>query len=98
MSFQKITSIIINKKRWTIGYGFPGKTKGKVDEGSCNYEKRKVIIHHKKKGRICSLAEIVFHEIAHARFPDMKEDSINELGKIAAAVFHKMQEYESDTL
>lgn len=90
MSFRKIATITINGKRWSVGYGFAGMTNGKKDEGCCDYAKRKVTILHEKRGRICSLSEIVFHEIAHARFPDIKEEAINELGQIASAVFHKM--------
>lgn len=98
MSFRKILSININGKRWVVGYGYPGgeKIRGKirVHDGICNWEKRKIIIQAKNRGRSRSLAETIFHEVAHARFPDMNEDAIEELSSLAGKIFTKMQKYE----
>jgi len=98
MSFRKILSININGKRWVVGYGYPGgeKIRGKirVHDGICNWDKRKIIIQAKNRGRSRSLAETIFHEVAHARFPDMNEDAIEELSSLAGKIFTKMQKYE----
>jgi hypothetical protein len=98
MSFRKILCININGKRWVVGYGYPGgqKVRGKlrVHDGICNWEKRKIIIQAEKRGRFRSLAETIFHEVAHARFPDMQEHAIEELSSLAGKIFTKMQKHE----
>jgi hypothetical protein len=98
MSFRKILSININGKRWIVGYGYPGgeKIRGKirVHDGICNWAKRKIVIQPQERGRSRSLAETIFHEVAHARFPDMKEDAVEELSSLAGKIFTKMQKYE----
>jgi len=89
MGFRRIMSIVIRGQRWEVGFGYPNKTNGKINDGLCDYEKKRIIIHSKKNGRKCSLADAVFHEVAHARLPDLNEDAITELGEIAAKVFSR---------
>ena len=99
MSFKKILSININGKRWVVGYGYPGgqKIRGKirVHDGICDWEKRKIVIQAQQRGRSRSLAETIFHEVAHARFPDMTENAIEELSSLAGKIFTKMQRCEA---
>ena len=90
MGFRRIMSIVIRGQRWEVGFGYPNKTNGRVNDGLCHYEQKRIIIHSKKNGRKCSLADAVFHEVAHARFPDLNEDSITELGEIASRVFTEL--------
>ena len=95
MSFKKICSAMINCKRWSIGFGFTGKTDRFVDDGSCNYQKRKIVIRAAHNGRARSLEECVIHEIAHAHFPQLDEPSINHFGEVCANVLAKMQAAEA---
>lgn len=77
MRFQKIGSLVINNKRWSYGWGDAGSVKGAANDGICNYEKRRIIINKKSKR---SLANVFCHELAHARFPDLEEQAVDELG------------------
>lgn len=85
---------MINGKRWDIGFGYTGKTNGKVDDGVCRYHSRRIVIHAADKGRVTSLEEIIIHEVAHAVFPQTKEDSIDHMGQVAAEILAKMREAE----
>lgn len=96
MSFKKICTAMINGKRWSIGFGYTGKTKGIVDDGSCNYQKRQIVIHAAHNGRTRSLEECVIHEVAHAHFPQLDEFSIQHFGDVCAKVLLKMKTAEPD--
>ena len=94
MSFRKVCTTMINGKRWTIGFGFTGKTAGIVDDGSCRYASNKIVIHSAHSGRSRSLEECVIHEVAHAVLPQIDEPTITHLGEVAARVLLKMQAAE----
>jgi hypothetical protein len=91
MKFKKIASITINDAKWSIGYGYPGKTDGKTNDGICDYEKRRITI---SRGSTRNLLDVLAHEILHARFPDLTEESVNETAGIideAYGAFSKFQ-------
>ena len=94
MSFRKVCTTMINGKRWTIGFGFTGKTAGVVDDGSCRYATNTIVIHSAHSGRVRSLEECVIHEVAHAVLPQIDEATINHLGEVAAKVLARMQAAE----
>lgn len=96
MSFRKICSAVFNGKRWSIGFGFPGKTKGKVDDGVCRYYSKRIVIHRKAKGRVICLEEAIIHECAHAAFPFILEADIDKFAESTAKVLHKMRAVEAD--
>ena len=96
MSFRKICSAVFNGKRWSIGFGFPGKTKGKVDDGVCRYSTKRIVIHRKAKGRVVSLEEACIHECAHAAFPMIMEADIDTFAEVTAKVLAKLKAAEPD--
>jgi hypothetical protein len=87
MRFQKIGTLIINDKRWSYGWGDAGRVKSAPNDGICNYEKRRIIINRKPKR---SFANVFCHELAHARFPDLEEQSIEELGSLLEEMHREM--------
>jgi hypothetical protein len=96
MSFRRICSAIFNKKRWQIGFGWTGKTNGKVDDGVCRYHQQRIVIHGKHRGRIVSLEEACIHECAHAAFPMILEDDIDRFASATAKVLKKLKAAEPD--
>ena len=97
MSFRKITSAIFNGKRWEVGFGFTGMTKGKVDEGVCRYHSKRIVIHRKAKGRRITLEEATIHECAHAAFPMIMEDDIDRFAVATAKVLARLKSAEPDS-
>ena len=96
MGFKKICNAMINGKRWSVGFGYTGKTNGVVDDGSCCYRKRQIVIHAAHKGRTRSLEECVIHEMAHAHFTQIDEPSIAHFGEECAKVLLAMKAAEPD--
>jgi hypothetical protein len=94
MSFKKVCTATILGKRWTIGFGFPGKTGGVVDDGSADKELRRIVIHAARNGRTRSLVECAVHELTHARFPDLEEQAVTEFGELVARVYEKLSLHE----
>jgi len=94
MSFRKICSAVINGKRWSVGFGYTGKTKGIVDDGVCRYHSHRIVVHAAHSGRVRSLEETVIHEVAHAAFPQIDETSIEHMADVAAKVLAKMRAAE----
>ena len=97
MSFRKICTATINGKRWDIGFGYPGKTKGKIDQGVCRYYSRRIVLHRKVKGRKCSIIDLAVHELLHAHVPSLKEEVVNEFGELVARVLPKLIEAEENS-
>jgi len=96
MSFRKITTAMINGKRWQIGFGFTGKTNGKVDQGACRYYSRRIVIQRRIKGRKCSLIDGAIHELLHAAVPSLKESVVDEFGELCGRVLPKLLAAEPD--
>ena len=98
MSFRKVTSAMINGKRWEIGFGYTGKTRGKVDEGVANYERRRIVIRRKVRGRKCSLIDGAIHELLHAAVPSLKEEIVEDFGELCGRVLPKLIQAEADEM
>ncbi len=96
MSFKKICTAMINGKRWEIGFGFTGKTKGKVDDGVCRYHTRRIVLQRKARGRKCTLIDGAVHELLHAQEPSLNEDSVNRFGELVGRVLPKLLAAEPD--
>jgi hypothetical protein len=96
MSFRRICSAILNGKRWQIGFGWTGKTKGKVDDGVCRHHSQRIVIHAAHKGRVVSLEEATIHECAHAAFPMIMEEEIDAFACTTAKVLAKLKAAEPD--
>jgi len=88
---------MINGKRWTIGIGFPGKTKGVVDDGVCKYSNKRIIIHGIHRGRVRSTEETIIHEVAHAVLPQIDETTIEHLADVSARILAKVKKAEEDS-
>ena len=87
MKFDKIGTIAINGVEWEYGWGDCGTTKGRKDQGKCDYANKRIVIAKKRK---CNLLDVVCHEVVHARFPDLKEDAVEEIGNLVDEVYRKM--------
>ena len=84
MKFKPLGKLRINDEDWEYGWGDAGKTNGKPDQGMCNYEFKRIVISRKHAR---NLLDVLSHEILHARFPDIKEESINDAGELIAKAF-----------
>jgi hypothetical protein len=82
MNFKRIGYVKINERRWEYGWG-----NCKDALGLCDYEKRRIVIS--RKGG-CDLVDVVSHEALHARFPDLKEEAVNELGTIVGDIYRNL--------
>lgn len=91
MSFRLVTTVTINGKRWKIGYGFPGKTNGEVDDGSSDEVLKKIIVLTARNHRSRSLEEVIAHEILHAMEPNLSEDFCTKYGEMFDRVLMKMR-------
>lgn len=91
MSFRQVTTATINGRRWRIGYGFPGKTKGKVDDGSADSDLKKIAVLTARCHRSRSLEEVIAHEILHAMAPQLSEEFCTEFGETFDRVLKKMR-------
>jgi len=85
---KKSLKVRINGQLWTITYGIPGKTNGIIDDGCCDYDKRKITINRNAQS---NLLNVLSHEVLHARLPDFSEDAIEELGSLIDDIYVKMQ-------
>jgi hypothetical protein len=90
---KKIVKKKINEKIWKIKFGHAGKTDGVDNDGICDYETRTIFINP-KSGR--SLVNVLSHELLHARFPDLEEDAIEEMGSLIEEVYYQMAEISFD--
>lgn len=94
MSFKRIAKITIAGEVWELGYGFPGKRNGKVNDGLCSWERRRITIQRKSLGRSRSLAEVLAHEIAHAAMPALAEDYAEIIGDVVGKAYAAFEPYE----
>jgi len=92
MSFRVVTSATIGGKRWRIGFGYPGSTKGVTDDGSTDDELRKIVVQTQRKGRSRSIEEVVCHELLHAANPALSEQFCTEFGELFDRVLKKLKE------
>jgi len=84
MKFKSLGRVEIDGKKWSVGYGYPGTTKGKINDGICDYSKRRIVIH---RGCSRSLLSVLAHEAIHARLPDLSEDSVDETGELIGKIY-----------
>lgn len=94
MSFRKVLTFKVAGQNWEIGFGNAGKSEGYPNDGICIYDIRRIVIKSLRTGRGRTLLDVVAHELAHARFRDLEEDAIVEIGEIISVVYPKMLEVE----
>ena len=70
MKFRCVGKLNIAGKKWEVGYGNPGKG----NDGICDYDKQRITIAPNR--RVRGLANVVAHEVIHARLPDVSEESV----------------------
>jgi hypothetical protein len=92
LKFHCITKVEINGKKWEIGYGHPGTTKGKTDDGICRYDECRIIINRRAS---CSLLDVLAHEIIHARVPDLSEESVGSTATLIAQAYDEFSKQPS---
>lgn len=92
MKFQQLGQVSIQGVKWVVGYGFPGTTNGKTDDGCCNYKQRRIIINRRSTR---SLVDVLAHEAIHARFPDLAEAAVDDCATIIGQV-HDLFSKQSD--
>jgi hypothetical protein len=85
---KKIIKKTINGKSWKIQYGYAGKTDGVDNDGICDYDKRTIFISQKSTR---NLLNVLSHELLHARFKDLEEDAVEEMGTLIEETFEEMQ-------
>ncbi len=86
---KKVIKKTINGKTWKILFGHAGKTNGVDNDGICDYDKRTILINPKSSR---NLLNVLSHELLHARFRDLEEDAIEEMGTLIEEVYEEMQE------
>jgi hypothetical protein len=84
MKFKSLGQVEINGEKWQVGYGHPGTTNGKTDDGVCNYQKRRITINRRSTR---SLLSVLAHEAIHARLPDLSEESVNATGELISEIY-----------
>ena len=55
--------------------------------GDCDYEKRRIRIHHTLTGT--DLLDTLLHELIHARWPDLAEEAVEEFAGILTNVLEQ---------
>jgi hypothetical protein len=70
-------------------FGHAGKTNGVDNDGICDYEKRTIFINPKSSR---NLLNVLSHELLHARFRDLEEDAIEEMGTLIEEAYEEMKE------
>jgi|688.fasta_scaffold739410_3 hypothetical protein len=86
---KKSVKIRIKGSLWKIMFGDAGKTDGVPNDGICIYEDRKIIIN-RNSGR--DLINVLSHELLHARFSDLEEDAVEEMGTLIEEAYDQMKE------
>lgn len=90
---KKIVKKKINGHLWKIQFGHAGKTDKVDNDGICDYDKRTIFINP-KSGR--NLLNVLSHELLHARFQDIEEDAVEEMGTLIEDVYWEMLEISFD--
>jgi hypothetical protein len=84
MKFKSLGQVEINGEKWQVGYGHPGFTDGQMDDGVCDYAKRRITIN---RGCSRSLLSVLAHEAIHARLPDISEEAVNTTGELISEIY-----------
>jgi hypothetical protein len=72
--------VYIGEKRWQISHvRYP-----RDRDGDCNWSKRLIRVAANLRG--LHLADALIHEITHARFPDLAEESVEEFASTVAGI------------
>jgi hypothetical protein len=72
--------VYIGEKRWQINHvRYP-----RDRDGDCDWSKRLIRVAANLRG--LALADALVHEITHARFPDLAEDSVEEFASTVAGI------------
>ena len=95
MSFRKVTSLEINGAPWEVGFGYPGKKAGRVHDGLCSWERKRITIQRKAKGRKRTLLGVIAHEVCHAVFPSADEQYVEHLAQSIEEAYLAMLEEEN---
>lgn len=96
MSFRKIVEVVIDGNTWELGYGYPGKTKGKVNDGLCSWERRRITIQRKSKGRTRKLSDVLAHELSHAVLPSLDEAYAELLGVVIGQAHEAFEKHDHE--
>lgn len=88
--FRLLCRVEINGRIWSIGYGYPGKTDGVINDGICDYEARRIIVR-RPEVLTCSLLEVIAHELLHAVVADLREETVMAYGQKLAEVWQKIE-------
>jgi len=84
VKFKGVAKVDINGRKWEIGYGHPGLTDGTINDGICDYDKRRITIYNRCTR---SLLSVLAHEILHARLHDISEEAVDECGELISKVY-----------
>ena len=90
---KKIIKKKINQYLWKIKFGNAGRTDGVDNDGICDYDSRTILINPKSTR---NLLNVLSHELVHARFRDLEEDAIEEMGSLIEETYWEMLEISFD--
>ena len=93
MSFKKICTATINGHRWEVGFGYPGKEKGRVHDGQTFYDRRRIVIQ--RRGRTRDLIETLCHELLHAHIEALKEETVEHFSSSMGKILPKLLPFDS---
>jgi hypothetical protein len=84
---KKTIKKTINGQKWKIQFGHAGKTDGVDNDGICDYDKKTIFINPQSQR---NLLNVLSHELLHARFRDLEEDAIEEMGTLIEEAYEEM--------
>lgn len=58
------------------------------NDGICDYEKKTIFISPDSQR---NLLNVLSHELLHARFPDLEEDAIEEMGTLIEETYEEVR-------
>lgn len=58
------------------------------NDGICDYEKKTIFISPESHR---NLLNVLSHELLHARFPDLEEDAIEEMGTLIEETYEEVR-------
>jgi len=82
---KRVLSVWIGSQKWKI----VRTTKlGQNNEGECHYSNKTMLVRSTLRGE--ALLEVVIHELLHARFPDLCEETVLEFGQEMSAIIYAL--------
>ena len=82
---RRVLSVWIGDQKWKI---VRTSKLGSNHEGECHYASKTLLVRSTLRGE--DLLEVVIHELLHARFPDLCEETVLEFGQEMSAIIYAL--------